>query len=132
MPAEVRRPVTTDCQLQRESIQKREPTGKTRETARQNEHANSDDQCAAENFNGMEMFFEASVEGKEMFKSDACEKKRNAKTSGVDGQQEHALRHGFLGAGDRHDGGQNRADARRPTKSEGQSQNQGSDESSRF
>src|SRR6266446_8090533 len=72
-----------DWQLQCETIQEGEPSGKTRETACQYQHSYSNNECATDNFDSVEVFLETAIEGEEFVERKAGQDERNSQASRI-------------------------------------------------
>src|SRR5579864_1842055 len=70
----------------------------------------------------MEIFPEALVESHELADAKRGQQKRNGEASGVNGEEKDAASDMITGGSDGKNGGENRADARRPSKSEGEAE----------
>src|SRR5258708_8827106 len=70
----------------------------------------------------MEIFSKVLVENHELADAERGEQERNGEAGGVDGEEEEAAGNGVAGGGERENGGEDRADARRPAEGEREAQ----------
>src|SRR5579884_351131 len=98
------------------AVEESEVARKYCEMACHKECADHNQQHSAGHFYCVQMPPESSVKREEAIDSQGGQQKRHSQPKRVDGQQHNAFRHCLLGCCDGEDGGQNRTNARSPTK----------------
>src|SRR5260370_27917308 len=70
----------------------------------------------------MEIFSKVLIENHKLADAERGEQERNGEACGVNGEEQDATGDGVTGGGERENGGENRADARRPAEGERETQ----------
>src|SRR5271165_62135 len=86
----------------------------------ENEHADSDQQDATDDFNGVQVTAKTAVKDEESVHAQRRQQEGYGQAQRIDCQQQNSLEDGFLGSGKNQDGRQNRTNARRPTEGKGE------------
>src|SRR6266446_2061808 len=111
---------TSELLLQRKTVQERQPPRDHREAAQYQQHAQSDEQSTACNFDGVHMKLKPVIELEESADPQRGQQERYRQPRGVNCQQEDALHDRILRCRESQHNGQNRSHTWGPSKSEGE------------
>src|SRR5258708_1565513 len=109
-------------QPENDAVEEAKLAGHPREAVDEDQAADKKKQRAAEELDGVKMLSEALVEAQELANAECGEQKGHGEAGGVHGEKENAAGDGVAGCCERKHRRENGPDARRPTKSEGEAE----------